>query len=135
MKVLNFGLAKLAAADTHASATMTARGVVMGTVGYMSPEQIAGGDVDSRSDLFAVGVMLAEVLTGRRPFQGETAQDVARAVLRDPWHLPYASSQARALDALLQRCLEKDARSRLASAEALRAELIPLLRACPTPLA
>lgn len=131
VKVLDFGLAKLGEADAGAGATMTARGVVMGTFGYMSPEQLTGGDVDARSDLFALGVMLAEVLTGRRPFEGESAREITRAVQNDAFHLPLASAQARALDALLQRCLEKDARRRLASASELRAELIPLLRACP----
>jgi len=131
VKILDFGLAKIASVETAASGTMTAAGVVMGTVGYMSPEQILGHEVDHRTDIFAVGVMLAEVLTGRRPFQGEVAPDVTRAALHGSYHLPFTSPDARAIDDVLQRCIAKNAGERYASAGDLRAELIPRLRVDP----
>ena len=130
VKILDFGLAKIESLEMAASGTMTAAGVVMGTVGYMSPEQVLGQEVDHRTDIFAVGVMLAETLTGRRPFQGEIAPDVTRAVLRSTYHLPFTSSEARAIDDVLQRCIAKSAGERYSSAGDLRAELIPSLRAC-----
>jgi serine/threonine protein kinase len=74
--------------------------------------------------------MLAETLTGHRPFQGEIAPDVTRAVLRDPYHLPFTSPDAKAIDEVLQRCIAKNAGERYSSASDLRAELIPCLRAC-----
>jgi len=89
VKVLDFGLAKLAieletAADTEASTQMlikTEPGRVMGTVNYMSPEQARGRDVDARSDIFSLGVVLYEMLAGPRPFAGDTKSDVLAAVL------------------------------------------------------
>jgi serine/threonine-protein kinase len=107
---------------------LTQQGVVMGTLGYMSPEQLLGQAVDQRADIFAVGVMLAESLTGRRPFNGDTPPDLSRAVLHQPYHLPGISADALAIDDVLQRCLAKDPSARVASAEALRRLLAPVLR-------
>jgi len=126
--ILDFSLAKEAAADAFTTGTMTLEGAVMGTLGYMSPEQLLGQPVDHRTDIFAVGVMLAEALTGRRPFHGDTPLDVSRAVLHQTYHLPATSPGSLAVDAVLQRCLEKDPSSRFSSAEALRQTLIPTLR-------
>src|SRR6185436_12440454 len=109
---------------------MTAEGMVVGTVGYMSPEQLLGQPVDARTDIFSVGVMVVEALTGARPFPGRLFSDVSRAVMREGYHLPLASGPTQALDELLQRCLARDA-GRRPDALALRAELVPLLRACP----
>ncbi|MGH9802144.1 MAG: serine/threonine-protein kinase [Blastocatellia bacterium] len=89
VKVLDFGLAKLTekrptSPDTGAPTALqggTAPGAVMGTVTYMSPEQARGLEVDARSDIFSLGVVLYEMLTGRRPFMGETASDVIAAIL------------------------------------------------------
>jgi GAF domain-containing protein len=130
VKILDFGLAKLDSADRLASETMTAPGAVMGTLGYMSPEQLLGGEVDHRADLFAIGVMLAEVLTGRRPFEGDNYGELSRALLHNDFHLPRSTPEAVALDALLQRCIAKEARDRVSSAVELRRELIPALREC-----
>ena len=130
VKILDFGLAKLGSADRLASETMTAPGAIMGTLGYMSPEQLMGGDVDHRADLFAIGVMLVEVLTGSRPFQGDNYGELSRALLHDAFHLPRSTPEAAALDAILQRCLAKEARDRVSSATELRRELIPSLREC-----
>ena len=103
----------------------------MGTLGYMAPEQLRGQAVDQRADIFAVGVMLAESLTGRRPFDGETPSDLSRAVLHQPYHLPGVSPDVLAIDAVLQRCLARDPSARIASAETLRHALMPLLRSEP----
>ena len=111
--------------------TGTADGIVMGTLGYMSPEQLVGGDVDQGTDLFAVGVMLAEALTGQKPFRGDTYTELLQAVLQDVYHLPCSSPEQHAVDALLQRCLARKPQDRWASAEVLRKALIPALRQCP----
>src|SRR4030095_7146066 len=109
---------------------VTIQGVVMGTVGYMSPEQLLGQEVDQRTDIFAVGVMLAETMTGRRPFDGGTPADASLAVLHQPYHLPVTTAEGVAVDEVLQRCLAKDPSERFASAGALREVLIPALRLC-----
>ena len=131
VKILDLGLAKLRGGEGLPSATMTSEGVVMGTLAYMSPEQLLGRDVDHRTDLFAVGVMVVEALTGQRPFSGDGHADLLRAIQQDSYRFPASSPQARAMGELLQRCLAARADDRVASAAALRDELIPLLRSCP----
>jgi eukaryotic-like serine/threonine-protein kinase len=126
VKILDFGLAKVRFTGAVSTASLTAGGLVAGTIGYMSPEQRQGGAVDHRSDLFAVGVMLAETLTGRRPV---TADGVPATAL----HLDERSSapEHRVLDGLVRRCLAPAPPDRPASAAALRAALVPALGACP----
>ena len=131
VKILDFGLAKFRPGQAAVSGTVTADGVIMGTLGYMSPEQLLGGDVDQGTDIFAVGVMLAEALTGQKPFRGDTYSDHLRAVVQEVYHLPCSSPEHHAVDALLQRCLARSPKDRFASAEELRQELIPALRRCP----
>jgi hypothetical protein len=126
--ILDFGLAKRPASDVTGTAPMTVQGFVMGTVGYMSPEQLLGEAVDQRADIFAVGVMVAEALTGRRPFEGGMLADVTRAVLTETYHLPGASPGLLAVDEALQQCLARDPSERIASADSLRQVLIPALR-------
>ena len=90
VKVLDFGLAKLVAPDPSLDATqavtaaspLSSAGQVVGTVPYMAPEQVRGEAVDSRTDLFALGIMLYELSTGRRPFEGATAGVISSAILR-----------------------------------------------------
>jgi len=118
VKILDFGLAKLDAVPTAASGTLTAEGMVLGTLGYMSPEQRARGEVDHRTDIFAVGVMLAEALTGWRPFDHEAREPVPGPLSRD---LPPA------LHSLLQRCLARDPDDRYESVAQLRSDLVPAL--------
>jgi Tol biopolymer transport system component len=120
VKVLDFGLAKIretGTGPTHPTATglLTDAGVVLGTVPYMSPEQARGTPVDRRTDIWAFGCILYELLTGRRAFpSGETASDTLAAVLaRDPdWAALPAATPVR-LRSLVERCLQKDPRSRL----------------------
>jgi eukaryotic-like serine/threonine-protein kinase len=104
----------------------------MGTVGYMSPEQLAGREVDERTDIFAVGVMLREALTGERPARGVPSPASSRTG-EPAGSLAGASPAHRTLDDLLRRSVAADPGDRPASTGALRAELIPLLRACHPP--
>src|SRR5579863_6404555 len=112
VKILDFGLAKMAAAQVAGAAgetitVQTEPGLVMGTVAYMSPEQVRGQAVDPRSDLFSVGVILYEMLAGERPFGGETSVDTMRAILRqDPPDLP--ETLPAALRQVVAHCLEKE---------------------------
>ncbi len=139
LKVLDFGLAKTAADematppadDTLQTQAMTVQaplsrdGQVMGTTAYMAPEQVRGDKVDARTDLFAFGIVLYEMLTGQRPFTGRTSADLTTAILRDlPATLQSVRSElAPSLDRIVARCLEKDAERRFAGAAELRAEL------------
>lgn len=120
-KILDFGLAREAANDTSAH-TMTregtAPGVVMGTTGYMSPEQVRGGAVDARSDVFALGIVLFEMLTGRRAFRRDSTAETISAILNDD---PAGVSSVRAevspaIDRIVQHCLEKRPSERFQSA-------------------
>jgi serine/threonine-protein kinase len=125
VKILDFGLAKFLAAETLASGPVTAEGSVLGTPAYMSPEQLLGREADHRSDLFAVGVMLVEALTGRRPFE---AEGLVRSLPADPLYLPGSSPAMGSVEGLLRRCLAQNPEDRCASAAALRDELIPAPR-------
>jgi Tol biopolymer transport system component len=132
VKVLDFGLAKAgdvaAARDSGLSPTITSlgtvAGVIIGTAAYMSPEQARGKPVDKRADVWAFGCLLFEMLSGKRPFDGETVSDTLAAVLaKDPdWSLVPTATPARVRDLLL-RCLEKDARRRLRDIGEARIEL------------
>ena len=124
VKVLDFGLAKIAAppADEPLDSEMetdlhTREGVVMGTMPYMSPEQIAGRAVDQQTDVFSFGVMLYEMATGCRPFAGQSSAELASAILRDTPPAP-AGLRAGLPDGLLRvisRCLEKEPDARFPS--------------------
>jgi serine/threonine-protein kinase len=126
VKILDFGLAKLkppklpGGVDTNAptSVPQTDPGVVMGTVGYMSPEQVRGGEADHRSDLFAFGAILYEMLAGRRAFWGETAAETMTAILKEepPELSATGQSIAPALERVVRHCLEKSPEQRFQSA-------------------
>jgi hypothetical protein len=122
IKILDFGLAKMRAAPRAAATeTMTVNtepGTVMGTVGYMSPEQVRGLDVDHRSDIFSFGVILHELLSGRRPFEGETSVDTMQAILRlEVPDLP--ATVPGTLRQIVSHCLEKEPSNRFQSARDL----------------
>jgi hypothetical protein len=131
VRLLDFGLAKLTRADAADAQTATTPGLVMGTFGYMPPEQLTGGEVDERSDLFSVGVMTAEALTGRRPFHGRTVVELLHSMEREEFRLPGDAPEIKTLDAALRRSLARDRARRFSSAEEMRAALIPALDACP----
>jgi len=135
VKVLDFGLAKAidpSAASSDAAANsptvtspaVTVRGTILGTAAYMAPEQARGLAVDQRADVWAFGVIVWEMLTGRRLFEGSTVSDTLASVLttEPPWHAlrPDTPSSVRRL---LRRCLEKDRRRRLAAAADARLEI------------
>ncbi len=125
VKVLDFGLAKvvepvLPEASTLTSPASTAEGRLLGTVAYMSPEQARGVGVDSRSDVFALGTVLYEMLSGRRPFERATAADTISAILHeDPDPLGPDAPIPPALAAIVARCLEKEPEERFHSAHDL----------------
>ena len=142
VKVLDFGLAKLAAeaaapdevdGATQAAtrtATLTGEGTVMGTAPYMSPEQLSGKAVDHRSDIFSLGIVLYEMVAGRRPFQGETGIELASSILKDS---PSSVTEIRGdlprhLGRIIQHCLEKDPERRYQSVKDVRNELDQLHR-------
>jgi eukaryotic-like serine/threonine-protein kinase len=128
VKILDFGLAKLTQPDGNQSQTEiptrrvdTNPGVIMGTVGYMSPEQVKGRQVDQRSDIFAFGAILYEMLSGRRAFHGESPAETMSAILKeDPPELFQTNQNVSpALERLVNRCLEKSPESRFHSASDL----------------
>lgn len=131
VKILDLGLVKVGIQERSAGETMTAQGVVMGTIGYMSPEQCRGDEVDHRTDIFAVGIMVFEALRGRRPFEGDAGAGLAGQVQKSLSQLSQSSPETRMLADTLGRCLAADARDRFSSAASVRGELIPLLRRCP----
>ena len=117
-KILDFGLVRRYAPTGPDDATRTEPGTVMGTVGYMSPEQVRGQDADYRSDIFSFGAVLYEILAKRRAFTGETAAEVMTAILKeDPPELPPGIPAA--LREIVRHCLEKDPAGRFQSAKDL----------------
>ncbi|MEA2817931.1 MAG: hypothetical protein QOI93_5825, partial [Rhodospirillaceae bacterium] len=130
IKILDFGLAKLAQKASAAAAesdgvtltsSHTAAGVVMGTASYMAPEQVRGEPADPRTDIFAFGAVLYEMLSGQRAFRRETPAETMTAVLReDPPELPDSPHPiSPALDRIVRRCLEKSPEQRFQSAKDL----------------
>jgi serine/threonine protein kinase/tetratricopeptide (TPR) repeat protein len=120
-KVLDFGLAKLTGPVLSELATAsggTGPGLAVGTVGYMAPEQVVGSQVDARADIFALGVVLHEAITGQAPFRRATAIDTLHAILHDePPPLPAPAGGS--LRSLIQRCLAKPPAERFQSARDL----------------
>lgn len=124
VKILDFGLARRYApageltTDTPTVTRDTVPGVILGTMGYMSPEQVRGADVDARSDIFSFGCVLYEMLTGRRAFARDTPAETMTAILREDPPDTSAAGRAlpRAIERTLQRCLEKNPSERFQSA-------------------
>jgi serine/threonine protein kinase len=123
VKVLDFGLAKDVGTEASTDATLTSAGrtqagIVMGTPAYMSPEQVSGRTLDHRTDIFSLGVLLHEMATGRRPFEGTSSAELVSSILRDS---PPLVTDVRAdlpsdLARVIRRCLEKDPRHRVQTA-------------------
>jgi eukaryotic-like serine/threonine-protein kinase len=128
VKILDFGLAKLRPQqyggidkDAPTQKRITDPGVIMGTVGYMSPEQVRGQETDHRSDIFAFGVILYEMLTGQRAFHGDSAIEVMNAILKEePPEFSESKDQiGPQLEMIVRRCLEKQPERRFHSAHDL----------------
>jgi len=138
-KILDFGLAKVTgkapeSAETLAASSdpqhLTSPGAMLGTVAYMSPEQVRGKELDNRSDLFSFGGVLYEMVTGKMPFEGATSGEICGAILHQPARPvsevnPHASPQ---LEAIIHKALEKDRNLRYQHASEMRADLSRLLR-------
>jgi tetratricopeptide (TPR) repeat protein/predicted Ser/Thr protein kinase len=136
-KVLDFGLAKLVAKDplhsgggTAPEESVSVVGIISGTPAYMSPEQIRGDDLDRRTDIFALGLLLYEMATGRQAFGGKTGGVIIESILTRP---PVAIADANprlpaGLETIITKCLEKDRDKRYATAAAVRADLLQLKR-------
>ena len=128
VKILDFGLAKLRPQqiggidkDAPTQKRITDPGVIMGTVGYMSPEQVRGQETDHRSDIFAFGVILYEMLTGQRAFRGDSAIEVMNAILKEE-PPDFGETKERIspqLEMIVRRCLEKQSERRFHSAHDL----------------
>jgi hypothetical protein len=132
LKILDFGLAKLTQSDPGSNPSMatvthggTEAGVVMGTAGYMSPEQVRGMTLDPRSDIFSFGAILYEMLSGKRAFHGDTPADTMSAILKeDPPELNETNRNVSpALERIVQHCLEKNPESRFHSASDIAFDL------------
>ncbi len=132
VKVLDFGLARMTVPHAEvpgrsqmATELLTREGVVMGTVPYMSPEQVTGSSIDQSTDIYSLGVILYEMASGSRPFQGCSSAELASAILRDTPR-PLGELRGNLPDRLVQiiaRCLEKNASDRISSARDLGAAL------------
>ena len=135
VKVLDFGLAKaietsaempgaLSRSPTITTPAMTQAGVILGTAAYMSPEQARGKTVDKRTDIWAFGCVLYELVTGRRAFTGESVSDIlAHVLMREPDWTALPADTPASIRQLLRRCLERDRKRRLADAADARLEI------------
>jgi serine/threonine protein kinase/tetratricopeptide (TPR) repeat protein len=144
VKVLDFGLAKDVGAETSDGATQTSAGLtqagmVMGTLAYMSPEQVSGRTLNHRTDIFSLGVILHEMATGRRPFEATSSAELVSSILRDS---PPLVTEVRAdlpgdLARVIRRCLEKDPRRRVQTGRDVSNEFRDMARTtshpAPTP--
>jgi serine/threonine protein kinase/tetratricopeptide (TPR) repeat protein len=142
LKVLDFGLAKVqpgpagSRAGNSATGLATEAGSVLGTPAYMSPEQVSGLQVDHRTDIFSLGVLLYEIATGVRPFPGRSAAEVTSSILRDA---PRPASEIRpavpvTLSGVIQRCLEKDLSARFSRMSDVSAALRGQSQPAATPV-
>ena len=134
VKIVDFGLAKLWEAEPGHEETaletegLTKEGVAMGTAPYMSPEQLQGIEVDHRSDLFSLGILIFEMTTGRRPFKGSSSIELASSILKDSPDsvTDIREGVPRHLGRIIRHCLEKDPELRYQSAKDVRNELAGL---------
>jgi len=132
VKIADFGIAKWSLPGLE-STNLTAPGTVVGSFHYMSPEQLAGQTVDERSDIFSIGVMAFEALTGQIPFKGKTYTERIVSILQDSPEVESALPGATALHQALKKCLAKEPAQRFSTAAELQAEIIPLMASYGNP--
>lgn len=131
IKILDFGLAKMRLFESGQTQSVTLAGGILGTLGYMSPEQLSGAESDERSDIFSVGVMAFEAVTGRRPFEGRSYAEVLTAMSRSPVHLPGGGPEVAELNRIIAGCLASDPVKRFGTVSEMETLLVSALRACP----
>jgi serine/threonine-protein kinase len=121
IKLMDFGIARMA----EAPEAMTQAGLIVGTPHYMSPEQVQGKQLDARSDVYAVGVLIYEMLVGRRPFESSSLTGVLTAHITEGARPPIEIRPeiGREIDAIVMRCLSKDPQQRYAAAGELLHDL------------
>jgi serine/threonine protein kinase len=128
VKILDFGIAKaMHEGQGRLRADTTQQGVILGTPSYMSPEQALGGAADHRSDIWSFGAVVGEMLSGKRPFPGDTTSEILASVVRGE---PDLSGIPAAWLPLLKRCLTKDVRRRLQAIGEARIALEDGFQAC-----
>ncbi len=146
VKILDFGLAKLTQPGDEAGSTAlpndTEPGILLGTVGYMSPEQVRGERLDARSDIFSFGTILHEMITGRSPFARASAAETMAAILKEEPGEPLSTKVSPAVERIAARCLEKNRDARFQSArdmsfglELLSSATAIEVSAAPSPIA
>jgi eukaryotic-like serine/threonine-protein kinase len=131
VKLLDFGLAKTKFLEPAESKSITAPGTVLGTLHYMSPEQIMGNEVDERTDIFSIGVMVIEALTGALPFKGATSSEVALSIIQKSFELEGECEEIKSLNSVLQKCIAKKKTDRYDTVEKLQKDLIESIRNVP----
>jgi eukaryotic-like serine/threonine-protein kinase len=128
VKVLDFGIAKILQGSQFDSSDLTSAGLMIGTLDYMSPEQMVGGEISGASDLYTLGIVMYEMIAGKRPFPAApSAASVLAAMLKPPTRLGSVATVPAELDRIVMRCLERDAADRYQTADELAAELSRLL--------
>ncbi|HSB62505.1 MAG TPA: serine/threonine-protein kinase, partial [Thermoanaerobaculia bacterium] len=129
VKIMDFGIAK----SLVSQSTLTQTGITLGTASYLAPEQIRGEDLDPRTDIFSLGVLAYEMLTGQKPFTGDHISTVLYKIMNEPPAPPSSLDPAlpHGLDAVILKALEKDRAKRFSSCAELRAECEALLQSVP----
>ncbi|HEV2687821.1 MAG TPA: serine/threonine-protein kinase, partial [Bryobacteraceae bacterium] len=131
LKILDFGLAKMRDSDVSDPASKTAPGVAMGTFGYMSPEQYLGSEIDERSDIYSIGVMVLEALTGKLQLNAYSFHAQIGEIVAKRFAFSGATTEHQSVADCISKCVAIQRGDRYAGIQELRDELLPALRACP----